>query len=123
TDQTGKKTGLESVAPLSVVAGVRYEPSQVWFVQSDVVYNAAKKKEDIVTPTNFVSPSFFVMDLRSGYRFSKNAVLYAGIRNLFDRKYWNWTDIRGLSLADSATNKDAYTEPGRSFNVSMKFEY
>ncbi len=123
TDRTGKKTGLESVAPLSVVAGVRYEPTQVWFVQSDVVYNAAKKKEDIATPTNFVSPSFFVMDLSSGYRFSKNAVLYAGIRNLFDRKYWNWTDIRGLSLVDSATNKDAYTEPGRSFNVSMKFEY
>ncbi|WP_050465776.1 TonB-dependent hemoglobin/transferrin/lactoferrin family receptor [Herbaspirillum autotrophicum] len=123
TNQAGKEAGLESVAPLSVVAGVRYEPNQVWFLQSDVIYNAAKKKDDIPTATNFVSPSFFVMDLSSGYRFSKNAVLYAGIRNLFDRKYWSWTDIRGLSLADNATNKDAYTEPGRSFNISAKFEY
>ena len=123
TSNAGVKTGLESVAPLSVVTGVRYEPNQVWFVQSDMIYNAAKSKDDIATRTNFVSPSFFVMDLRSGYRFNKNTILYAGIRNLFDRKYWSWTDIRGLSLADSATNKDAYTEPGRSFNVSMKFEY
>ncbi|WP_034303587.1 TonB-dependent hemoglobin/transferrin/lactoferrin family receptor [Herbaspirillum sp. RV1423] len=123
TSRDGVETGLDSVAPLSVVVGARYEPNQVWFVQSDVIYNAAKKKKDIATPTNFVSPSFFIMDLNSGYRFSKSAVLYAGIRNLFDRKYWSWTDIRGLSLADSATNKDAYSEPGRSFNVSMKFEY
>src|SRR5450830_1338107 len=123
TSNTGVKTGLESVAPLSVVAGVRYEPNQVWFVQSDMIYNAAKKKDDIATKTNFVSPSFFVVDLRSGYRFNKNLSFSAGIRNLFDRKYWSWTDIRGLSLADSATNKDAYTEPGRSFNVSMKYEY
>ncbi|ASU40869.1 TonB-dependent receptor [Herbaspirillum sp. meg3] len=123
TSNTGVKTGLESVAPLSVVTGVRYEPNQVWFVQSDMIYNAAKKKDDIATKTNFVSPSFFVVDLRSGYRFNKNLSFNAGIRNLFDRKYWSWTDIRGLSLADSATNKDAYTEPGRSFNVSMKYEY
>ncbi|MBP0599085.1 TonB-dependent hemoglobin/transferrin/lactoferrin family receptor [Herbaspirillum sp. LeCh32-8] len=123
TTNNGVEQGLESVAPLSVVTGVRYEPTKVWFVQTDMVYNAAKKKGDIPTSTNFVSPSFFVMDLSGGYRFNKNMILYAGIRNLFDKKYWSWTDIRGLSLADSAVNKDAYTEPGRSFNVSMKFEY
>jgi hemoglobin/transferrin/lactoferrin receptor protein len=106
-----------------VVTGVRYEPSNVWFVQTNMIYNAGKSRDDIATKTNFVSPSFFVMDLNAGYRFSKNVTLYAGIRNLFDRKYWSWNDIRGLSLADTATNKDAYTEPGRSFNVSMKFEY
>jgi hemoglobin/transferrin/lactoferrin receptor protein len=123
TDQTGVETGLDSVAPLSVVAGVRYEPSNAWFAQTNVIYNAGKSRDDIATKTNFVSPSFFVMDLNAGYRLSKNTTFYAGIRNLFDRKYWSWNDIRGLSLADTATNKDAYSEPGRSFNVSMKFEY
>ena len=111
------------MAPLSVVAGLRYERPQQWFVQSDLVYNAAKKKEDIPTATNFVSPSFFVMDLSGGYHLTRNMTVTAGIRNLFDRKYWSWTDIRGLSLADSAVNKDAYTEPGRSFNVSLKIAY
>ncbi|MCP1575479.1 hemoglobin/transferrin/lactoferrin receptor protein [Herbaspirillum rubrisubalbicans] len=119
----GVEQGLESVAPLSLVTGVRYEPTPTWFVQSDLVYNAAKKKADIPTSTNFVSPAFFVMDLSGGYHLSRNMTLYAGIRNLFDRKYWSWTDIRGLSLADSAVNKDAYTEPGRSFNLSLKIAY
>jgi len=123
TTTNGVEQGLESVAPLSVVTGLRYEPGRLWFVQSDLVYNAAKKKADIPTATNFVSPAFFVMDLSGGYHLSRNMTVYAGIRNLFDRKYWSWTDIRGLSLADSAINKDAYTEPGRSFNVSLKVEY
>lgn len=123
TTTNGVEQGLESVAPLSVVTGLRYEPGRQWFMQSDLVYNAAKKKADIPTATNFVSPAFFVMDLSGGYHLSRNMTVYAGIRNLFDRKYWSWTDIRGLSLADSAINKDAYTEPGRSFNVSLKVEY
>jgi hemoglobin/transferrin/lactoferrin receptor protein len=37
--------GLESVAPLSVVTGLRYERPQQWFMQGDLVYNAAKKKK------------------------------------------------------------------------------
>lgn len=123
TTSDGVERGLDSVAPLSVVAGVRYEPGRQWFMQTDVVYNAAKKKQDISTASNFVSPSFFVVDLSGGYHLSRNMTVHAGIRNLFDRKYWSWTDIRGLSLADSAINKDAYTEPGRSFNVSLKVEY
>ncbi|WP_443115933.1 TonB-dependent hemoglobin/transferrin/lactoferrin family receptor [Herbaspirillum seropedicae] len=123
TTSNSLERGLESVAPLSVVSGLRYERSQQWFLQSDLVYNAAKKKEDIPTATNFVSPAFFVMDISGGYHLNRNMTLYAGIRNLFDRKYWSWTDIRGLSLADSAVNKDAYTEPGRSFNLSLKIEY
>ena len=39
------------------------------------------------------------------------------------RKYWAWNDIRGLSLNGDAPNLDAYTAPGRSFNISLKFEY
>lgn len=123
TTSNGVEQGLESVAPLSVVTGLRYERSRQWFAQADLIYNAAKKKADIPTATNFVSPSFFVADLSGGYHLTPNMTVTAGIRNLFDRKYWSWTDIRGLSLADSAINKDAYTEPGRSFNVSLKIEY
>nr|WP_241517422.1 TonB-dependent receptor [Herbaspirillum aquaticum] len=92
TTANGVEQGLESVAPLSVVTGLRYERPQQWFVQGDLVYNAAKKKEDIPTATNFVSPSFFVMDLSGGVHLTRNMTVTAGIRNLFDRKYWSWTD-------------------------------
>ena len=69
----------------------------------------------------FAPPAAFVVDLRGGYNISRNVALFAGIHNLFNRQYWNWSDVRGL--ADSSTVKNAYTAPGRSFNVGLKFQY
>ncbi|WP_293776359.1 TonB-dependent hemoglobin/transferrin/lactoferrin family receptor [uncultured Oxalicibacterium sp.] len=123
TNRNGVKAGLESVSPLSVVTGVRYENGQQWYAQADVLYNAAKKSADVPSSTSFVSPSFTILDVSGGYRFSKNVSANIGIRNLFDRKYWVWNDIRGLGLASTATNLDAYTSPGRSINASLKIEY
>jgi hemoglobin/transferrin/lactoferrin receptor protein len=62
-----------------------------------------------------------VVDLRGGYNISKNVALFAGIHNLFNRQYWNWSDVRGL--AGNTTVADAYTAPGRNFNVGLKFQY
>lgn len=131
-NRNGVKTGLDSISPLSVVTGLRYEHNQAWFVQGDVVYNAAKQRNDLASSTvgtganirpAFVSPSFVIVDLSGGYRFSKNVSLNVGIRNLLDEKYWIWNDIRGLGLANTATNLDAYTSSGRSINASLKIEY
>ena len=123
TNLDGSRIGLDSVSPLAVVLGLRYEPDNIWFVQSDLLYNAAKKTGDMEKPADYATSSFVVADLSAGYRFNRHTTLYAGIRNLFDRKYWDWNDIRGLSLSDSTPNLAAYTAPGRSFNVSLKFEY
>ncbi|WP_076593029.1 TonB-dependent hemoglobin/transferrin/lactoferrin family receptor [Herminiimonas arsenitoxidans] len=131
-NRNGVKAGLDSISPLSVVAGLRYEKNQTWFVQGDVLYNTGKKRSDLasqtVTVSNqaqpaFVPSSFAILDLSSGYRFSKNVSLNVGVRNLFDRKYWVWNDVRGLGLAGNAGNLDAYTSPGRSLNASLKIEY
>lgn len=117
---------LDTINPFSAVFGVRYEPSERWFAQADLLYQAAKKSSDI-TPKNcnsqtcFAPPSSLVVDLRGGYRFSKHVIGYAGIYNLFDRKYWNWSDVRGI--ADASPIKDAYTAPGRNLTVSMKVDF
>lgn len=71
--------------------------------------------------TCFTPPSSFVVDLRGGYHFNKHVSAYLGIHNLFDRKYWNWSDVRGIA-ADSNV-LDAYTAPGRSVAVSMKVDF
>ena len=41
----------------------------------------------------------------------------AGAFNVFDEKYGWWSDVRGLS--DASTVKDAYTQPGRNFGLSL----
>jgi hemoglobin/transferrin/lactoferrin receptor protein len=112
---------LDTVNPFMAVFGVRYEPSERWYGQTDFIYQSAKRRSDMSKQTDFAAPAAFVMDLRGGYNISKNVALFAGIRNLFNRQYWNWSDVRGL--ADNSTVKDAYTAPGRSFNVGLKFQY
>jgi hemoglobin/transferrin/lactoferrin receptor protein len=116
---------LDTINPFSAVFGMRYEPSERWFAQADLLFQAAKKSSDITpkscsSATCFAPPSSFVVDLRGGYRFSKHVTAYVGVFNLFDRKYWNWSDVRGI--ADSSSIKDAYTAPGRNVSVSMKID-
>lgn len=117
---------LDSVNPFSAVFGIRYESGERWFAQADLLFQAAKKSSDITpkscaSQTCFAPASSFVVDLRGGYRFNKHVVAYLGVFNLFDRKYWNWADVRGI--ADSSPIKDAYTAPGRNVSVSMKMDF
>ncbi|PUA17907.1 TonB-dependent hemoglobin/transferrin/lactoferrin family receptor [Glaciimonas sp. PCH181] len=121
TQNGGQSKPLDTVNPFMAVVGLRYEPSERWFTQTDVSYQAGKRRSDISTPTYFAPPSATVTDIRAGYNFNKYATLYAGINNLFDNKYWNWSDVRGL--ADNSTVKDAYTASGRSFNIGLKLQY
>jgi hemoglobin/transferrin/lactoferrin receptor protein len=125
-NQNAASQPLDTINPFSAVFGVRYEPSERWFVQTDLLFQAAKKSSDITpkgcsSQTCFAPPSSFVVDLRGGYRFNRHVVAYLGVYNLFDRKYWNWSDVRGI--ADSSPIKDAYTAPGRNVSVSMKLDF
>ncbi|MFT4065928.1 TonB-dependent hemoglobin/transferrin/lactoferrin family receptor [Paraburkholderia sp.] len=117
---------LDTINPFSAVLGLRYEPGERWFAQADLLFQAAKKSSDITpgscsSSTCFAPPSSFVVDLRGGYRFNKHVIGYLGVFNLFDRKYWNWSDVRGI--AESSPIKDAYTAPGRNVSVSMKMDF
>jgi hemoglobin/transferrin/lactoferrin receptor protein len=47
--------------------------------------------------------------------------LTAGVYNLSDEKYWNWSEVQGLSA--TSTVLDAYTQPGRSVRVSMTADF
>lgn len=119
---------LDTINPFSAVFGVRYEPSERWYVQTDLLFQAAKARDDIAanacsqtsTPC-FAPPSSFVVDVLGGYRFNKHVSASIAIHNLFNRKYWNWSDVRGIT--SNSPVLDAYTSPGRSVAVSMKMDF
>ncbi|KAF3996955.1 TonB-dependent hemoglobin/transferrin/lactoferrin family receptor [Glaciimonas immobilis] len=121
TRSDGQSKPLDTVNPFMAVVGLRYQPHARWFTEGDISYQAAKNHHDISRSTYYAPPSATVADLRAGFNVNKHATLYAGISNLFNNKYWNWSDVRGL--ADSSTVKDAYTAPGRSFNVGLKLQF
>lgn len=119
----GVTSGLDTVPPLAVVLGVKYAPTERWFASADLTYNSRKSKSQMSSSSYFATPSYTILDLHAGVNITRHVSVTAGINNVFDRKYWIWNDVRGLADSDGAAKIDAYTAPGRNFNVAMKIDF
>ncbi|MFN7154949.1 MAG: TonB-dependent hemoglobin/transferrin/lactoferrin family receptor [Acidovorax sp.] len=114
---------VNTVDPARLTAGVRYETAG-WHVRLDATHSAAKKASDVYVAANgtqYLTPSFTVLDLAGQWRIRKDLRLNAGIYNLTDKKHWRWADVRGL--AANASFIDAYTQPGRAVRVSLVADF
>lgn len=60
------------------------------------------------------------MDLSAWWKLTRNARLTVAANNLFDKKYWLWSDIRQADARNPA-GVDFYSQPGR--NLAASFEY
>lgn len=122
---TGKP--LNSIDPAKLTAGVAYS-SGPYDLRLDASHHAAKKSSDIdsaglVTPPaqQFEIPSATTLDLSGQWRIRKDLRLNLALNNLTNKKYWNWSDVRGLSSASTVT--DSYTQPGRNLAVSLVADF
>lgn len=135
TRGTVKNTGkpLDTIDPAKLSVGLKYETPS-WDVRLDANHHSAKKFDDIsaqtiaasppavpVATTQFAVPSATTLDLTGQWRFSKTLRLNAGLINLTNKKYWNWSDVRGV--AANSSFRDAYSQPGRYFNVSLVADF
>lgn len=114
---------VNTVDPTRLTAGVRYETAG-WHVRLDATHSAAKKASDVYVAaggTQYLTPSYTVLDLAGQWRIRKDLRLNAGIYNLTDKKHWRWADVRGL--AANASFIDAYTQPGRAVRVSLVADF
>jgi hemoglobin/transferrin/lactoferrin receptor protein len=124
---TGVKTPLDSVEPLRTVLGVSYVAG-TWELRADALHMQHKQASRISTSSTasttddyFATPASTVLNLGASWKPIANLTLNANVNNVFDKKYWNWSDVRG-QLA-SSTVLDAYTAPGRNLQVSARYEF
>ncbi|MBX3587005.1 MAG: TonB-dependent hemoglobin/transferrin/lactoferrin family receptor [Ramlibacter sp.] len=129
TRGTDSTTGLpvNSINPSRLNAGLKYDAA-AFSVRMDLTHRAAKKGGDIdqasaVAPpaTQFATPAAITLDLSGQWRIRKDLRLNLGLFNLTDKKYWNWSDVRGLASGSSVA--DAYTQPGRYLRVSLVADF
>ncbi|WDZ73518.1 hypothetical protein PWW31_08950 [Vibrio harveyi] len=45
-----------------------------------------------------------------------------GVFNVFDKKYWNYSRVKGLTPT-SVANSDSLTSPGINFGVNAKYVF
>jgi hemoglobin/transferrin/lactoferrin receptor protein len=121
-DDLTKGVPLNSVDPPKVVAGVSWESaSKSWGSELTLTWADEKKRIDSSAGRLFATPSYTVADLTAFVRLAPQATLHVGIFNLFDEKYWLWSDVRGqLNLANGY---DRYTQPGRNASVQLNLKF
>ncbi|QPF71968.1 TonB-dependent hemoglobin/transferrin/lactoferrin family receptor [Roseateles sp. DAIF2] len=120
SEVAGVKAPLETIDPDKGVLGLRYEQAGVWGAELSVTGMKSQRRNPNPA-ANYTPKGFVVGDLAAWYEIGKQWTINAGISNLGDVKYWQWSDVRGI--APTAIALDAYTQPGRNFSASVRYQF
>ncbi|MFY1026301.1 TonB-dependent hemoglobin/transferrin/lactoferrin family receptor [Actinobacillus seminis] len=128
-----EKTPINTVQPLKLQAGLGYEGER-FGGNISLTHIRAKADKDIEGTIYNPTYSVNLVDIGAYWRPLENLLLTANITNLFNRKYWNWADISYFAVQSSSSaadrtlalnhaNADAYSAPGRNFNIGVRYEF
>ena len=113
---------LNSVGPAQVVLGAS------WFSQSErtrirlkTILTDEWSDRDESGGELFKPPAYVVFDMYLTQRLGKRTTIRAGLHNLTDRTYWNWSDVGGLSPDDLMLPYLA--QAGRSASISLNLNW
>ncbi|TNM62947.1 TonB-dependent hemoglobin/transferrin/lactoferrin family receptor [Aliirhizobium smilacinae] len=115
---------LNSVAPRRAILGVGYS-TETW--GSDLSLTLASAHSKVADDDNdFKAPGYGLVDATVWWTPEKvgefdltGLKVQAGVFNVFDKKYWD-----AVSTPDTVSgNADYYTEPGRTFKVSISKKF
>jgi hemoglobin/transferrin/lactoferrin receptor protein len=111
---------LDSINPFKAVLGLRYRASDDRW-GTELITTLAASKDRNTTPAGFKTPGYTTFDLLSYYNFSPDTTLNIGLFNIFNTKYYQASDVRGL--AASSPLIDLYTQPGFSVAASLGIKF
>jgi hemoglobin/transferrin/lactoferrin receptor protein len=114
---------LNSVNPAKFVLALDHRVG-AWKLGGVITHVARKSTEDIDFSQNaqqFATPAHTTLDLKAVWQMRKGLRLSAALRNVSDRTYWEWTNVRGIA-ANSAV-LDSYTAPGRNLAVALVADF
>jgi hemoglobin/transferrin/lactoferrin receptor protein len=116
-DDTDKDVPLNTIEPPRLVAGVFYDRDG-FSAALHATHARAKTRIDQTTGARFAPPAYTVVDLTASWQLHPRIRVSAGVFNLFDRKYWLWSDVR--DVVNPAATVDRYTQPGRNASVLLR---
>jgi hemoglobin/transferrin/lactoferrin receptor protein len=124
-DGAGVKTSLLTIDPIKLVAGVGYRESGGRFGGQLIVTHSARKEAGRVlglcTPECFRPASFTILDATTFVKIGDAVTARLGIFNILDKRYIEFSDIRGL--ANTSLITDAFTQPGRNASASLSVRF
>ncbi len=83
--------------------------------------NEALAQTGPTAPVPLKTAGYATMDMAAYWRIGKQATLNLAIYNLFNRQYYDWSTVSGLTGNDARLA--AYTAPGRTASISMRVDF
>jgi len=107
---------LASVPPLKAIVGIGYA-ADVWGV--DALWTGVAGVDDN-SAASFKAPGYGIFDLTGWWEPEqvKGLRVQAGIYNVFDRTYYDALNTKDYTTI-TAANETFYSEPGRTFKISL----
>jgi hemoglobin/transferrin/lactoferrin receptor protein len=115
-----KDTGeaLNSVGPAQAVLGFSwFSPNEKQQIRLKGIFTDAYDRRDESGGEVFKPAGYAIFDLYLTQRIGNHAIVRAGLHNLTDRTYWNWSDVRGLTPDDPLI--PFLAQAGRSASLSL----
>lgn len=111
---------LNSIDPPSLVLGLAFDaPNTRWGVELLTRLVAKKTRVDESAGPLFQPPEHGIVDLLGHYEINEHLTLRAGLFNVGDKTYWDWSDVGGLPEDDPLI--DSYIRPGRYASLSLDY--
>lgn len=111
---------LRSVAPFKAIVGGGWSNDNYGFDLSSTL-SAAMPDDD--TATTFDAPGYGIVDLTAWWTPEqlKGLRIQGGVYNIFDQEYFNALAVRDVNLTSVTASQpqEWYSEPGRTFKVSI----
>lgn len=113
---------LNSVGPAQAVLGINWRsPDGRRQVRLAATLTAAWTERDETGGALFQPAGSAVLDLLFSQAVGERAVLRAGMMNLTDRTWWQWSAVRGLSPDDPLL--PTLAQPGRNLSVGLEWNW
>ena len=133
---------LSTVGPLQAVLGLGYKsPNDKWVAELVGTFVAkAREQESFVNPRSIVvgqpessrtlidpyePEGYALVDMIGYYKINPNLTLTAGVYNIFDAEYYQYSDVSSLDTNSRVfeAQRGRYAQPGTNFAVGLNWSF
>ncbi|MEM7714348.1 MAG: TonB-dependent hemoglobin/transferrin/lactoferrin family receptor [Cyanobacteria bacterium P01_A01_bin.68] len=133
---------LSTVGPLQAVLGLGYQsPNDKWGAELVGTFVAkAREQESFVNPRSIVvgqpessrtlidpyePEGYALVDMIGYYKINPNLTLTAGIYNIFDAEYYQYSDVSSIDTNSRVfeAQRGRYAQPGTNFAVGLNWQF
>lgn len=120
---TNEETGqpLNSVEPMRLSANLARDFG-TWGLEGRLRAATQKDRVDDSDGTWFRPGGYAVSDISAWWKISRKVQITLALNNVFDKKYWLWSDIRQAD-APNPVGVDFYSQPGRNISLAMQMDF